>query len=113
MDAIGEYGNAKWDLAKAKKWEALIGSPYSGGGGGIGKVASATVKMEIYHQRVHGSANYHAPPGERLTACIGLVVTQMGPEIIAKAIAMMERGLVQKAAAAKVLMDAIVADASV
>ena len=114
MDAIREYAQAKQDLANAKEWADLIGSPYNGGGGGIGRVTAATfVKMEIYHQHSNGDTNYHAPPSEYLTACICKVVTEMGATIIAKAIAIMQQGLVQKAAAAKVLMDAIVADASV
>jgi len=113
MDAIKEYTQAKRDIANAKQWEALIGSPYNGGGGGIGKVTAATtVKMEIYHQHSNGDTNYHAPPSEHLAACICMVVTDMGPTIIAKAIAIMQQGLVQKAAAAKVLADAIAADAS-
>ena len=113
MDAIGEYDNAKWDLANAKKWAALIGAPYDGGGGGIGKVVGVDRSdMRIYHQRSNGSQNYHSTPSEYLATCISMVIAEMAPTIIAKAIAMMERGLVQKAAAAKVLMDAIAADAS-
>jgi len=112
MDAIKEYIQAKRDIANAKRWEDLIGSPYHGGGGGIGKVTAATtVKMEIYHQYSNGDTNYHAPPNEHLAACICKVVTNMGSTIIAKAIAIMEQELAQKAAAAQVLTIAIAADA--
>jgi len=113
MDAIAEYVRAKQDIAAAKKWEALIGSPYQGGDKGIGRVAALdTVDMRIFHQYSNTSDIYHKIPCDHLAACIRLVATDMAPTIISQAIAIMERGLKNKADAAKVLADAIAADAS-
>jgi len=113
MDAIAEYVQAKHDLINAKKWEAMIGSTYHGGGGGVGRVVGVElVQLQIYHQHSNGATNYHSPPNDHLAACIRLIATNMAPTIIAQAIGIMERGLVQQAMAAKVLADAIAADAA-
>ena len=112
MDAIAEYVQAKRDIATSKKWAALIGASYHGGGGGIGKVVGLDdIRMQIYHQSSNGAEGYHMAPCAHLKACIGLAMAKMAPTIIAQAIALMEQGLTDKAAAAKVLMIAIAADA--
>jgi len=61
---IEQYSKAKAELHTAKKWVSLYGSPYLGGGGGVGRISSLSVKAEMYHQPRNGDNNYHSMPPE-------------------------------------------------
>lgn len=66
---IESHKKLKTDHQKCKEWANLIGSPYSGGGGGIGKVFSVDLctgdnAPTIYHQAYSGATNYHRMPIE-------------------------------------------------
>jgi|SRR5215217_6059568 len=54
------------DLQKAEQdaahWIGLIGNAYRGGGGGVGRLQSVSIKAEVYHQPRDGDNNYHAAP---------------------------------------------------
>ena len=50
-----------------KQWINLIGSPYNGGGGGVGKLFSASLAdgdnlPKIYHQAYNVATIYHTMP---------------------------------------------------
>ncbi len=62
--AIEKYSALKEQKRWADEWIALYGAPYSGGGGGIGKVSSLEAKATIYHQAYNGATNYHDIPKE-------------------------------------------------
>lgn len=59
MNSFEEYKKAKIELFFAEKWAELIGKPYRGGGGGIGKLHSVYIEATIYHQVSDGATNYH------------------------------------------------------
>lgn len=61
---IEEYAKLKREMADATEWLGLIGKPYSGGGGGVGKLkpADIQVSVEVYHQEYNGANNYHKIP---------------------------------------------------
>ena len=66
---IETYKKMKNGQQKCKEWASLIGKPYSGGGGGIGKIVSVALcagdnAPTIYHQAYNGATNYHRMPDE-------------------------------------------------
>ena len=65
--SIEQYKILKCEHIEAVKWLSLIGSPYHGGGGGIGNLR--TLKLDkgdgaptVYHQQYDGANNYHIMP---------------------------------------------------
>ena len=55
--------------ARCKDWASLIGSPFRGGGGGIGALQTLRICIgddtpKIYHQSTDGAQNYHRMPPE-------------------------------------------------
>ena len=64
---IEQYNSAKREQSACQQWAALLGSPYRGGGGGIGELRSVRLAKgegspTIYHQASDGATNYHAMP---------------------------------------------------
>jgi hypothetical protein len=98
-------------IREAQEWRSLIGSPYNGGGGGIGSVVNVTVSMEIYHQYTHGATNYHPIPCPALKAEMEAIVKGMGAKIIDEAIAALEAKLAVAAVLVLKEFEAIRADA--
>ena len=61
---IEQYNAAKNSQIDCLNWVALIGSSYSGGGGGIGKLQSLQLAKgdaapTVYHQYSDSAKNYH------------------------------------------------------
>jgi hypothetical protein len=60
---IEQYNAAKRDQTDCLAWAALIGSPYSGGGGGVEELRSLSLgSVTVYHQYSNGAKNYHEIP---------------------------------------------------
>lgn len=64
---IKKYQGAKREHYECTEWAALIGSPYRGGGGGVGNLISVRLMAgdgapTVYHQRYDGATNYHRMP---------------------------------------------------
>ena len=89
MSAIDDYNQFKRDRRAAEDWAALIGAPYRGGGGGIGKVHRAEVKAIVYHQERDGATNYHDCPA-RLATALSIQTRAMFPQLLAAALADMD-----------------------
>lgn len=66
---IQELKELKYHYVQCKEWYELVGKPYIGGGGGIGKLHSITFdggkfSPTVYHQAYNGATNYHQMPKE-------------------------------------------------
>ena len=71
MSFIDNSKKAKYNFTKSKEWYELVGKPYIGGGGGIGKLHSITFdggkfSPTVYHQAYNGATNYHQMPSKLL-----------------------------------------------
>ena len=99
MSKIAEYTKLKLEVADAKAWAALIGSEYRGGGGGVGKLTSLSIKATAYHQQYDGATNYHDAPGP-LSIALGLAAGRQFSSLLDSALAQMEIALSEAAKAA-------------
>ena len=59
MSTIERFNEKKRHLKYAQALVSLIGKPYHGGGGGIGRIAGATASICVYYQYSNGDTNYH------------------------------------------------------
>jgi hypothetical protein len=91
-NAVSTYKNFKQQLYFADRWRKLIGSPFSGGGGGVGYVIKSSCSMEIYHQEYHGAKNYHES-GSFLDGYLAKAVTKLQSSIFDVAWEMMNTDL--------------------
>lgn len=98
MTKIERLIEAQRTLKKCEEWRAMIGSPYRGGGGGIGKIVNVTLSAQVYHQYSDGATNYHAMPSE----IASLVAAQLNAAMIDAALEVM-RANVQALAAEAVV----------
>lgn len=94
-----EFQNISRNLAQAEEWFALHGSPYHGGGGGIGKFINVRLSVDIYHQYGNGDRNYHDVPNDAARVAINKAVEKRMADIVRDAIEIMRQDK-QKAAAA-------------
>jgi len=102
MSNIEKFNQFKNELNNAKRWQAMFGKPYSGGGGGVGRIASAEIaKIEIYYQESNGSKNYHGIPSDSARKYISEAAKVLGHQIINKAIELMHEELKALAEQAK------------
>ena len=111
MSAIQEYHRYKQSLELTKKWLALIGSRYEGGGGGIGRLNGVHTRFAIYHQAYDGATNYHEIPNNDFQLALDRAVYNNLKEIIKTAVSTMETNLKELAVYAKAEADAIAKDA--
>lgn len=100
---IEQYVAAKRVQDDCLEWAALIGSPYRGGGGGVGELRSLGLgQVTVYHQYSNGSQNYHDIPSA-LTPYLCTAIKARFGELLADALARQELAL--KAAAAEALEE--------
>lgn len=112
MTKLERYKQEKIRLDLAKQWAALIGSSYSGGGGGVGYLHSATSTMEVYHQKYNGSKNYHGSQDiPNLDTYLSKASAKLGGSIIELALKMWSDDLSNLAAQAKLEYDELIKDA--
>lgn len=113
MTKFERYKQEKIRLDLAKQWAALIGSSYSGGGGGVGYLHSATSTMEVYHQKKYnGSKNYHGSQDiPNLDTYLSKASARLGGSIIELALKMWSDDLSNLAAQAKLEYDELIKDA--
>lgn len=98
-DTIKAYREKVRDVEQAKEWAGLIGSPYKGGGGGIGRIVSLDVTSQVYHQYSNGANNYHTIP-KGLAASLASVIKADADSLLKRAVAHLEiqqTSLAQKA----------------
>lgn len=62
MTAIENLKKLQRDYEDAQAWLGLIGSPYCGGGGGVGELKAVDMTAVVYHQPSDGATNYHDIP---------------------------------------------------
>ena len=97
---IRQYQNAKREHANCVAWAALIGSPYGGGGGGVGKLISLRLmNATVYHQHRDGAKNYHEMP-DALTLHLEAAIKERFNELLADALERQRSALKQTAEAA-------------
>jgi len=84
MSKIEEFKKFREQIRYATCWIAMIGKPYSGGGGGIGGLHGVSVKPDIYYQESNRSKTYHDCP-QCLAEELGNVVKRRFPELLAEA----------------------------
>lgn len=89
-DTIKAYREKVRDVEQAKEWVGLIGSPYLGGGGGIGHIVSLAIAGEVYHhQHSNGATNYHHIPNG-LAASLASVIKSDADSLLKRAMAHLE-----------------------
>ncbi len=110
MSAIHEYHRYKQSLESTKKWLALIGARYEGGGGGTGYVHGVHTEFTIYHQAYDGATNYHEMPNRDFQIELDRAVYNHLKEIIKSAISEMEKNLSELAVFAKAEAETITKD---
>lgn len=54
-----KYEAAWYALHAAERYVSMVGSPYRGGGGGIGEVRTFRASTTLYYQETDGATNYH------------------------------------------------------
>lgn len=86
--AVDALNKQKREIQHAEYWMAMIGAHYNGGGGGIGKIRSLTVKAEVYYQQYDGANNYHDMPSG-LQWALSAVVLKRSKELLAEAMELM------------------------
>lgn len=114
MSFIVNYKKAKYNFIQSKQWFELIGQPYSGGGGGIGKVHSVSIGCgdsapTIYHQAYNGATNYHYMPID-LKPYVETIIKNDFKGILEKAFKLYEKDLSDLAELAKKEYDDISKD---
>lgn len=102
---IQQYQGAKREHDECAAWAALIGSPYRGGGGGVGELKSLQLMKgeaspTVYHQYSDGAKNYHQMPAALAPHLEAAIKARFG-ELLADAL---ER---QKAALKKAAEEAV------
>jgi hypothetical protein len=118
MSTIEEFQAYDSRLRNAKRWASLIGSPYSGGGGGVGKIAHTThCRIEVYHQEYDGAHNYHTggkhfEGGDEFQRFLNEALIELGPQVIAIAIKKMEAKRTELARQAKDEAEAVLSAAT-
>lgn len=101
MSKVSEYENFRHEIAKSKRWFGLLGKPYKGGGGGIGKISKAQCVVEIYHQEYDGANNYHKAEGA-VVAELDHVFMEAVPALLKKAFENLEE---KRIAAARLAVE--------
>jgi hypothetical protein len=96
MSKISDCEKLRHEIAKSKQWFALLGSPYRGGGGGVGKISSVKCTLEIYHQEYDGASNYHKISGA-VEAELDLVFREAAPALLKKAFENLEEKRIEAA----------------
>ena len=100
---IEKYNSAKREQANSIEWAALIGSQYSGGGGGVGHLKSLRLgSVTVYHQYCNGANNYHEIPAALEPHLCEAIKARFG-ELVSDALSRQESAL--KAAAAEALEE--------
>jgi len=110
MSSILEYQRYKQNLESTKKWLALIGARYEGGGGGTGHIHGVRTKFAIYHQAYDGATNYHEIPNNDFQMELDRAVYNSLKETIKTAVSEMEKNLSELAVFAKAEAEAITKD---
>lgn len=100
MSTITKYQDAKFLLQRFSGWAGKIGRKYHGGGGGVGKVTNALFKATIYHQPSDGDTNYHESETAFADA-LNEAAKELAPQIIARAMALLENKVRDAAMAAE------------
>lgn len=85
MAGINDYQKLKAELGYAEGWLSLIGTPYSGGGGGIGAVHEMIASATVYSQAYNGAKNYHEIP-DGLKKMLSEIVREKQKELFAEAL---------------------------
>lgn len=110
---IEEYKDIKNKFCKSKEWFELIGKPYNGGGGGIGKLHSVTLDSRnpptIYHQAYNGATNYHYMP-DVMKPYVEQIIKNNFKELFEKAFKLFEQDVSNKAEEAKREYESISSD---
>jgi len=101
---IEKYKAAKRDQEYCEAWAALIGSPYRGGGGGVGELVSLRLlggesSPTVYHQYSDGAKNYHQMPAALAKHLEAAIVSNFSI-LLASALKMQKEEVKQKAALA-------------
>ena len=109
MPKVEEYRAAKRALREAEQVADLIGKEYHGGGGGIGKIHSLSIAMEVYHQEYNGATNYHR--AKSLDSAMSAVARAIAPKLIADAIERLKADVAILAKAAHKEQAALLAEA--
>ncbi len=111
MNSIDAFQRIKDQERQAKEWVGLIGAHYSGGGGGVGKVATAGATVTIYHQAYDGAVNYHECPNDEMQGALNDAASIKANEILALALRIMSERVRLKAGYAekdaKAVMEAL------
>lgn len=97
MIAINRYKDAQLELEKARKWAAMLGQPYRGGGGGIGQLRTLALAIDgrratIYYQEYNGANNYHPAPSS-LIPHLEAAISAAFPAILADALDRQEKAV--------------------
>lgn len=101
---IQQYQGAKREHDECAKWASLIGSPYRGGGGGIGELISLRLMNgdgapTVYHQCSNGANNYHRMPPALAPHLEAAIKARFG-ELLADALGRQKAALKKAAEAA-------------
>lgn len=111
MNAIDKYKKEKRELGYSESWRDLIGSPYSGGGGGIGMICNAYIHtITVYHQPYDGANNYHEMP-ESLKPFFNQVLKSEGKSLIDKAVSLQRDTVIRLADECAKELEAAMKDA--
>ena len=102
---IEQYNAAKIDQSRCLSWSSLIGSPYRGGGGGVGTLQPLKLPdFVVYHQYSDGDKNYHVMPAA-LEKHLEAVIKERFSELLADALTRQDVALMLSAAEALVEHD--------